>query len=135
MVSSKDYFLAKRFDLDQDGRLSPSERQSALDALRSGFEDRFIWGLDKTGVLRGMRIQQIRGRFIDGYGDFGSSPPSLRQIEKRTGTRRFLGEIAAGGERRLPRGKFVRSEFLVGAPRYHIRYQGRQTHVNQTGSR
>ncbi len=64
-VGGRDYFLAKRFDLDHDGRLNTQEKRNALSALREGYEDRFSWGVEKAGVLRGLRIRQVRGKVVD----------------------------------------------------------------------
>lgn len=65
IVGQNDYFLAKRFDLDQDGQLNATEKQNALKALESGYENQFQWKVDQTGVNRGKRILQIRGKIID----------------------------------------------------------------------
>jgi hypothetical protein len=65
IVGCKDYFLAKRFDLDQDGRLNTAEKANAIHALKSGFEDNFVWKVEQTGANRGKRLMQVRGKFID----------------------------------------------------------------------
>lgn len=65
IVDHKDYFLAKRFDLDQDGRLNTAEKANALNALKSGYEDNFKWKVEQTGAQRGKRLLQVRGKFVD----------------------------------------------------------------------
>ncbi len=65
LVSSHDYFLAKRLDRDQDGRLSPDERRDAVQALQSGFEEQFCWGVEMSGAQRGKRLLQVRGKVVD----------------------------------------------------------------------
>jgi hypothetical protein len=56
VVSPKDYFLARLFDKDGNGRLSASERATALVAIENGLESNFKWGLDKTGVDGAYRV-------------------------------------------------------------------------------
>jgi hypothetical protein len=65
VVSSHDYFLAKRFDLDKDGKLNETERRNALGALRNGYENNFKWNLEGSGSMRGGRVIQVRGKFVD----------------------------------------------------------------------
>jgi len=69
IVGGRDYVLARRFDQDCDGRLNTKERKNALSALKGGYEDQFFWGADKSGVLRGERLLQVRGKFADA-GDY-----------------------------------------------------------------
>ncbi len=65
IVDYKDYFLAKRFDIDHDGRLNTGEKQTALKALEDGYENQFYWKVEETGAQRGKRLLQVRGQFVD----------------------------------------------------------------------
>lgn len=65
IVDHKDYFLAKRFDLDQDGRLNTAEKANAMKALNAGYETNFMWKVEQTGAQRGKRLLQVRGKIID----------------------------------------------------------------------
>lgn len=65
VVSSHDYFLAKRFDLDKDGKLNEIERRNALEALKNGYENNFKWIPEGSGPTRGGRLIQVRGKFVD----------------------------------------------------------------------
>ncbi len=47
VVSQKDYFIAQKFDFNQDGILDSQEKQVCLNALKNGYENNFIFGLDK----------------------------------------------------------------------------------------
>lgn len=63
-MSHKDLFLAKQFDLDKDGKLNYSESKLAKEAIAQGFEDKFLFGLDRAGLndeIRGSKkINYIR---------------------------------------------------------------------------
>jgi len=65
IVGGQEYVIAKRFDKNKDGKLEAEERVKALEALHSGFEDEFFWGLEKHGSHRGRRMLQVRGKIID----------------------------------------------------------------------
>lgn len=65
LVCSREYFLAKRLDLNQDGKLDPEERRNAIMALKAGYEENFTWGVEQSGVQRGTRILQVRGKVVD----------------------------------------------------------------------
>ena len=65
IVGARDYFIAKRFDQDQDGILDSSEKATALKALETGYEKQFIWNVEETGAHRGQRLLQVRGKFVD----------------------------------------------------------------------
>jgi hypothetical protein len=71
VVSGREYFIAKRFDQDQDGKLNAEERAKALAALGNGFEDNFHWNVEREGAQRGKRLLQLRGKIIDAE-DFSS---------------------------------------------------------------
>ena len=45
-VSQKDYFIAKHFDKDRDGRLNTEELSTARKALKDGYESKFLFGLE-----------------------------------------------------------------------------------------
>jgi hypothetical protein len=48
-VGGKDLVIAKRFDLDKDGRLNTAEKENAFKALQDGYEGKFIWGIEQSG--------------------------------------------------------------------------------------
>lgn len=62
-VGGRDYFLAKRFDLDKDGKLNQEEKQKAYEEIMKGYEDNFVWNLENQGSKRGRRILQKVGRY------------------------------------------------------------------------
>jgi hypothetical protein len=64
VVSGKDYYLGKRFDVDGDGRLNSRERAAALTALQAGLDNSLVWGCDSSGINRSFRIVQKRGNVI-----------------------------------------------------------------------
>lgn len=47
-VSTKEYFIASRFDKNGNGKLEPNEKAEAIKALKEGFENKFKFGLDGT---------------------------------------------------------------------------------------
>ena len=49
-VGIRDYFVAKRFDKDKDGKLDEKERATCMGALQSGYETKFKFGLDATSL-------------------------------------------------------------------------------------
>ena len=75
-VSTKDFFIASRFDKDQDGVLDAREREECMNALKNGYEARFKFGLDsvlagtlsalenQTDVLKA-RVMQRDGKLIE----------------------------------------------------------------------
>jgi len=65
IVCQREYFIARRFDKNADGRLDPDERKNALNSLNEGLEDKFYWGVEKSGALRGRRLMQVRGKIVD----------------------------------------------------------------------
>lgn len=64
-VGGKDYVLAKRFDVDNDGKLNEKEKQAAYEGIKQGIEENYIWNLDNQGGRRAFRIMQKRGKVID----------------------------------------------------------------------
>ena len=61
-VGGKDYVLAKRFDVDNDGKLNEKEKQAAYEGIKQGIEENYIWNLDNQGGRRAFRIMQKRGK-------------------------------------------------------------------------
>lgn len=147
VVGAREYFLAKRFDLDGDGKLNDQERKNCIAALENGFEDNFRWNLEAAGVTRGKRLIQIRGKIIDAE-DFGpisetypahplskhkpnvSSLPELRARRKselmyflyffhykRENLRKQREQWQARNPASMPM-KFVQSEFLIENPKH-----------------
>jgi hypothetical protein len=67
VVGQLDYFVGRSFDKDCDGRLTPGERRQAENALKDGFMDRFVRGIDSQGDLhRPFPLQQKRGVILSG---------------------------------------------------------------------
>lgn len=62
IVGGRDLVIAKRFDLDGDGMLNEQERKSALDALKKGYEQKLLWGVEASGPNRSYRVLQARGK-------------------------------------------------------------------------
>ena len=65
IVTSKEYFLAQLFDKDKDGKLNAQEKANALNALKHGFENNFVWNIDKSVSQRSIRIMQMRGAIVE----------------------------------------------------------------------
>ena len=65
MVSNKEYFIARQFDKNSDGKLETDERIQAIEALNNNYESKFVWGLEREGSLRGKRIIQLRGKIVN----------------------------------------------------------------------
>jgi hypothetical protein len=62
VVGSNDHFVGRHFDQGNKGTLTTQERQDAKQALKEGFMDKFMTGLDSTGqVHRATFLQQRRG--------------------------------------------------------------------------
>ena len=82
-VSLKDYFLAKHFDTNRKGSLTSEERAKAHEAIKTGFSDKFVFGLERAGlneeirnssnILKHIRILQRDGYIIQGE-DFTQLP-------------------------------------------------------------
>jgi len=47
-----DFFLAKRFDKDKDGKLNDEELASAMKALSLGYKDQFLFGIERSGPIQ-----------------------------------------------------------------------------------
>ena len=50
--------LAKKFDLDRDGRLNTNERRNLDKAIKNGFIDNFSFGHDQAGHMRPANVVQ-----------------------------------------------------------------------------
>lgn len=64
-VGGKDYVLAKRYDIDGDGKLNEQEKAAAYEGIKQGIEENYAWNLDNQGGKRPFRIMQKRGKIID----------------------------------------------------------------------
>ena len=51
-VSHTDLFYAKRFDADKDGKLNAEELATAKKALANGYDEQFMFGLDRAGPVQ-----------------------------------------------------------------------------------
>ena len=60
-VGGRDLVIAKHFDKDMDGRLNTAEKQNAVEALKDGFETKFLWGIEQSGANAMHRLLQKRG--------------------------------------------------------------------------
>jgi hypothetical protein len=60
-VGGRDLVIAKHFDKDGDGRLNTAEKQNAVQALKEGFESKFVWGIEQSGATAMHRLLQKRG--------------------------------------------------------------------------
>ena len=89
-ISPNKYFIARRFDTNNDLKLEDNEKKLPLSALKNDYKSKFIWDLEKCGHLRGARILQIRGEMVDAenYLDIGKSYPShvisTQELEHKT---------------------------------------------------
>lgn len=64
-VGEKDFVLAKRYDVDMDGKLNEQEKKAAYEGIANNVENNYVWNLDKQGGNRPFRILQKRGKIID----------------------------------------------------------------------
>ncbi|OMJ76168.1 hypothetical protein SteCoe_24502 [Stentor coeruleus] len=65
-VSQKDYFISKQFDKDKDGMLNDIEKTEAENALKTGFLDKYMFGLESRVPNADARVIQQRGVIMDG---------------------------------------------------------------------
>jgi len=77
-VGFKDLVISKHFDLDKDGILNDQERNNALQAVKEGFEEKFMWGVEQSGVNTMHRLLQKRGVLVHGenFIEVGKTYPS-----------------------------------------------------------
>lgn len=45
-VGHREYFIARQFDKDRKGYLTEEERQECIEAVKNGYGDQFLFGLD-----------------------------------------------------------------------------------------
>ena len=64
-VGGRDYVIAKRFDVDNDGKLNEQEKKAAYEGIKNNIEANYIWDVDKLGGKRPLRLLQKRGKFIE----------------------------------------------------------------------
>ena len=64
-VGGRDYVIAKRFDVDNDGKLNEKEKAAAYEGIKNNIEANYIWNIDKLGGVRPLRLLQKRGKFIE----------------------------------------------------------------------
>lgn len=55
-VGGRDYVVARRFDEGFKNYLTVDERQRAIDAVKNGFEEKFVWNIEASGSNRDFRI-------------------------------------------------------------------------------
>ena len=48
-VSARDFFIAKQFDKGNKGQLTIDERKEAQKAIKEGFTDKYVFGLERGG--------------------------------------------------------------------------------------
>jgi hypothetical protein len=137
MVNNRDYFIAKRFDVDQDGKLNSAEKKAAICSLKNGFEDQFYWNVEKSGIHRGTRLLQVRGKIIeaDNFTAIKDTYPEypISKVNKTTATYTELKQKRKqeiiqdfkdkkekwdkANPKSIPT-KYIESEFLVENPKY-----------------
>ena len=64
-VGGRDYVIAKRYDVDNDGKLNKQEKEAAYEGIKNNIEANYIWNIDKLGGVRPLRLLQKRGKFIE----------------------------------------------------------------------
>jgi hypothetical protein len=64
-VGGRDYVVARRFDEGFKNFLTPAERAQAIEAVKTGYEEKFIWNVEASGAQRQYRILQKRGVMVD----------------------------------------------------------------------
>lgn len=73
-VGHKEYFIARKFDKGDKGYLTEEEQQECIKAVKDGYEEKFLFGLDsqapvgdnKDPELLRVRVQQVKGQLIKG---------------------------------------------------------------------
>lgn len=71
-VGPREYFIALRFDQGQKGRLTDEERKTCLEAIKNGYEENFLFGLETQAPVRDnkdpellrVRVTQVDGKII-----------------------------------------------------------------------
>ena len=64
-VGGRDFVIAKRFDLDGDGKLNEQEKKAAYEGLANNIEDNYYWNVDNRIGAKNFRLLQKRGKIID----------------------------------------------------------------------
>ena len=64
-VGGRDYVIAKRYDVDNDGKLNEQEKKAAYEGIKNKIEENYVWNIDKLGDAKPLRLLQKRGKFID----------------------------------------------------------------------
>ena len=64
-VGGRDLVIAKRYDIDKDGKLNEKEKKEAYEGIAKGIEEEYVWNVDNQGGKRPFRLLQKRGKFID----------------------------------------------------------------------
>ena len=71
-VGPREYFIALRFDKGQKGKLTEEERKACLEAIKNGYEENFLFGLEAQAALQDnkdpellrVRVTQVDGKII-----------------------------------------------------------------------
>ena len=66
VVGGQDFLISRRFDPHMQGKLSAEARQQALQFLKEGKDEQFLWGCESSGASRTIPIKQQRGLIIIG---------------------------------------------------------------------
>ena len=74
-ISNTDLFLAKRFDIDKDGKLNKEEREAAKKAIDEGYKDQFMFGLERAHL--------VQSALVD-YEDYGTTDAKLTITKSTT---------------------------------------------------
>ena len=95
VVSGKDYYLGKLFDIDKDGKLNSIEKAKALEAINSGYDEKLVWGCDSSGINRSFRIVQKRGNVIlnEEFGTITSTYPEYPSPKSQLKTKSELDSL------------------------------------------
>lgn len=64
-VGGRDYVIGRRFDEGMKNYLTADERKKAIEAVKNGYEDKFVWNVEASGAQRQFRIMQKRGQIVD----------------------------------------------------------------------
>ena len=81
-VSNLDYFLAKRFDVDKDGKLNEKELSAAKKAKESGYLDQFVFGLERYGPIQSSCQVRPASTYHSSQGKLEKLPNNLRFLQR-----------------------------------------------------
>lgn len=84
-VGQLDLFIANRFDEDGDGRLNERERANAIEAVRNGYLDQFVLGMERS-IIKPVRVMHVGDQVIDDDDATPLMPPSSVTSTPRTRT-------------------------------------------------